>query len=490
MAQKFLFVDANGDYTEANGYETSDFVSSSAGVGNAGDPIVLDAGGKLDASFLDLTDIDHGSISGLGDDDHTQYILVAGTRAFSGDQSMGSNKLTSLAPGTAGTDAVNKDQLDAAVSGLQDFRESVIDKDLATPPGSPTTGDRYIVAATATGAWAGQEKLIAEWDGSSWTFEAAPDEGTYCFVEDEDSAYIFNSNTFATGSWVVFNTGVLTAGDGIDIAGNSVSVDVTDLLGIGLTETSNNIDIDFSTAFNDLKAVAAQDLNSTSNGEGASIIGIEDASTYYTGTSVEAALNELEAQLGGDTSSTYNFTEDNVLADDDAVYAALNKLDLKWGDLASTANGEGASLVGIEDAGSYFTGTTVEAALQELAADVEDGQDYVSYTVGTGGVTKGDLVIITSNDTVTTYATITTGSRAPGLAQTTESASGTVNVMANDEVLTGVLTGATAGDVYFWDGSGHTTTIPSTSGAYVWKTGMAKNATDLHVEVEFIKKNI
>lgn len=39
----------------------------------------------------------------------------------------------------------------------------------------------------------------------------------------------------------------------------------------------------------------------------------------------------------------------------------------KIADLASTANAKGASLVGIEDVGTYFTGTTVEAALQELA---------------------------------------------------------------------------------------------------------------------------
>jgi hypothetical protein len=39
---------------------------------------------------------DHGGLTGLGDDDHTQYILVAGTRAFSGNQSMGNNALTDI----------------------------------------------------------------------------------------------------------------------------------------------------------------------------------------------------------------------------------------------------------------------------------------------------------------------------------------------------------------------------------------------------------
>ena len=40
-----------------------------------------------------------------------------------------------------------------------------------------------------------------------------------------------------------------------------------------------------------------------------------------------------------------------------------------------------------------------------------------------------------------------------------------------------------------WDGTDLTTTIPSTSGQYVWQVGVAKNATDMLATVEFIKKN-
>ena len=45
----------------------------------------------------------------------------------------------------------------------------VIDHSLATPPGSPSTGDVYIVAASATGDWAGQDGNIAYFDGI-WYF--------------------------------------------------------------------------------------------------------------------------------------------------------------------------------------------------------------------------------------------------------------------------------------------------------------------------------
>ena len=33
---------------------------------------------------------------------------------------------------------------------------TVLDRDLAAPPGSPADGDRFIIAAGASGAWAGQ----------------------------------------------------------------------------------------------------------------------------------------------------------------------------------------------------------------------------------------------------------------------------------------------------------------------------------------------
>ena len=59
-------------------FTEAEHIAASAGVGDAGKPIVLDAAGHVDASMLDDGDIDHGSIGGLGDDDHTQYFLLAG----------------------------------------------------------------------------------------------------------------------------------------------------------------------------------------------------------------------------------------------------------------------------------------------------------------------------------------------------------------------------------------------------------------------------
>ena len=80
---------------------------------------------------------------------------------------------------------------------------------------------------------------------------------------------------------------------------------------------------------------------------------------------------------------------------------------------------------------------------------------------------------------------------AIGVAAATTSAGNPVKVLGNDTVITGVLTTATAGVKYYWTWNGSTggwsTTIPTTSGYYVWLGGVAKNATDAHIEVEFLK---
>lgn len=146
-----------------------------------------------------------------------------------------------------------------------------------------------------------------------------------------------------------------------------------------------------------------------------------------------------------------------------------------------------ASDIPIADAGGFFPTDTVEAALQKLALDIVAAG--VEYTVGTGGVTKGDLVYVTGNDTVNTLSTLTVGKACVGIAMTTASSGATVKVLANDTLLASVSSGMTAGERYYWTGSAYSLTMPSTSGHNVWAVGVAKNATDLAVEVAHVKKN-
>jgi len=83
---------------------------------------------------------------------------------------------------------------------------SVKDRDLTAPPGGESEGDRYIPAATATGAWAGQEGNIAHYVGGAWEFYT-PREGWRVWVDDEDvtllhdgANWVADGGNFADGS--------------------------------------------------------------------------------------------------------------------------------------------------------------------------------------------------------------------------------------------------------------------------------------------------
>lgn len=72
---------------------------------------------------------------------------------------------------------------------------SVADKDLTAPPGSPANGDAYIVAAGATGDWAGHDDELAVWHGAAavWEFHV-PKDGWRVYVRDESMFYVFNDS--------------------------------------------------------------------------------------------------------------------------------------------------------------------------------------------------------------------------------------------------------------------------------------------------------
>lgn len=64
----------------------------------------------------------------------------------------------------------------------------VLDKDLATPPGSPSAGDAYYVATSGTGAWSGHDGDYAIYGARGWTFREV-DEGHILYVADEGCYY-------------------------------------------------------------------------------------------------------------------------------------------------------------------------------------------------------------------------------------------------------------------------------------------------------------
>jgi len=445
---KIIFVNTDGDFEETAATDSLQFAS-------------------YKTANYELTDALLGDVTNL-------MIKSDGSRAFAADQSMGGFKITNLANGVSNSDAVNYGQLLAVQNGVymkEPVRAATTAALAAVTYDNGTAGVGATLTADANGALAAQDgvtlivgdrllvkdqvaglqngiyEVTAVGDGSNpfvltrvldFDQDAEVKAGTLVPVEEgtvqDNYLYqLITNNPITVGttalafSSVPFNT--FTAGDGIDITGSVISTDL--LSGGGLKIVSTEL------------AVEPSDFA----GEGL----IDDGSD----------------NLAIDWSTAYN--------DSKAVKAS---------DLSSTATGKGAAIIGIEDAGGYTAQTTVEGALQELYG--LSGSKV--YTVGTGGVTIGDLVYVSADDTVRKMP-INAMHRAIGIALATVAAAGQVAVQGFDYVVEGALSGATAGTRYYWNGTALTTSIPTGGGSYVWQAGVAVNATDMLAAMEFIKKN-
>ena len=72
---------------------------------------------------------------------------------------------------------------------------AVLDRSLAAPPGSPTQGARYIVAASPIGAWTGHANHIAAWLDGAWRF-FIPGAGWLAWVTDEAALLAWNGSAW------------------------------------------------------------------------------------------------------------------------------------------------------------------------------------------------------------------------------------------------------------------------------------------------------
>lgn len=70
---------------------------------------------------------------------------------------------------------------------------SVLDRDLAAPPPLPAEGSRYIIAAPATGAWAGKAGQVAAWQDGAWAYHP-PASGWLAWVADEQRILAYDGS--------------------------------------------------------------------------------------------------------------------------------------------------------------------------------------------------------------------------------------------------------------------------------------------------------
>lgn len=72
---------------------------------------------------------------------------------------------------------------------------AVINRTTTTPPGSPTTGDRYLIAASPTGAWTGQAGSVAVYINGGWKF-STPKEGWWLWDNATDKMFRYTGSAW------------------------------------------------------------------------------------------------------------------------------------------------------------------------------------------------------------------------------------------------------------------------------------------------------
>jgi hypothetical protein len=110
---------------------------------------------------------------------------------------------------------------DIPTQSVGEWQDSVLDRAI-TPPGSPVTGDRYLIDGTlgaATGDWAGEEESIAQYNGTTWDF-TAPTTGMFVSVDDENTVLYY----YGGASWASKAFEATTASTGLEKVGMDVRI--------------------------------------------------------------------------------------------------------------------------------------------------------------------------------------------------------------------------------------------------------------------------
>lgn len=278
----------------------------------------------IDAITASSTEVNYlsGVTSGIQDQLDTKFDKAGGEITGDVTLSAGKTVFVSKVP-AADNELVNKAYVDAKVKG-QEWKDPIsvsnlINDKLSTPPANPVKGDTYIVATAATGAWAGLEGQAVTFNGTGWASiqnraitagdrfgvkftSATPTGGDIAahagkivtLVSGAAGSYIWDVQSVTAGSstlvfdpqatdfgvtytytdegaWVPTNTSVnLTAGDGLSIAGNLISVNAGDGVSIVDDKVSAKLQANSGLVISaggaiDLKLNAAE-LQVTANG--------------------------------------------------------------------------------------------------------------------------------------------------------------------------------------------------------------------------------
>jgi len=317
--------------------------------------------------------------------------------------------ITGLKTCTQAKDAANKEYVDSVAAGI-DWKESsqfttltnITGAVYTSTGGVSSTGAFTNVDLTSTGIFDFGAHSVAVDDrvlvkdqtdakqngiyvvtstGTTGGLVRAPDHDGLpgSEVSGGNATFIENGDTYAKTGWVLQGDGELTlntddlvwvqfsgagsytAGDGLDLTGTTFSVDVTDIIGEGLTESSNNIDIAWG---------------GTGGNYGTATTVARSDHTHSFATSLDSLTDvDVTGAVAGDILilSGDGTWYDRTLSGDITVSStgvveiqddSIQESDIDWG---SGADQIDATSIPLDSGGTYSgSATNVQDALEEL----------------------------------------------------------------------------------------------------------------------------
>ena len=260
-----------------------------------------------------------GSIATAKLADASSFVMTTGANAFGANQSMGGNRLTNLGAATGGTDAVNKNQLDAAINDnvLWKFARVAsvanvnINSGLQVGSGATIDGVTLQVGDVVflrSQTNAAQNGLYAAVASGAASRIASFDEGTE--VRARVNILVSEGDTLADTNWTLTTDGDITVGT-TDLTFTQIQGNYSAGTGITITGTEIAIDLSAGTGISVSGNTISTDLSA---GTGIAIDGDEISINLMAGTGIAITGNEIAVEFGT-TSATACVGDDERLSD-------------------------------------------------------------------------------------------------------------------------------------------------------------------------------
>lgn len=391
-----------------------------------------------------------------------------------------SQLITNVLTPSAGTDAANKNYVDAVAAGL-DWKPSVraIATANITLSGTQTidgvaliVGERVLVTGQSTASQNGIYVVAAgAWSRASDLAAASSAAGAAVFVEE--------GTAFADTGWVCTSDVGADIVATNDLAFTQFTGTGSIIAGTGLTKTGNTIDAIGGAGIVANADDLAIDLHTAADAQGA-------------GTGGGSSGLEFDASgLAGKLRAAVNATG--------GLERTASGLAVKMDDTPDTLDSGAAGLkvVGLPSlfkVNGTAVGATVTAANLDTLTNASNADALHSHAstgrienviLSNEAITANDPVVWSGTANQVNQARANTDARSlvMGVSKTSAGGSGVSLNVVSHGVATGVLTGATPGAAYYLGATGGLTATVPGGGNRVIQCGIAKTGTDLWVRI-------